>query len=145
MKSYRKIFLTAGCIILFFIVVIIFLKQSAYIEQRVHIDAEEWKSLVLFQVNHTDYYKDLLRYGIEESIKIKLSDVDFLEKYGLFIIKELYGPFRSDYKIAIDKGDHVLFVFEEKIEEDIIGEEKSRHIILEKKTGRIISVLKTRF
>jgi hypothetical protein len=110
------------------------------------LDVTEWHGLIKARNENTNFYEHLLNYGRQEPIELKLSDEKFMEKYALFLINELYGNFRADYSIAIDKGDTILFIFEEKrkLIPDLIGEGKMRSIILEKKTGKIIAISKTR-
>jgi hypothetical protein len=141
MKFYQKLIYAAASILVVIIICTLYSRQGFY------IDKNEWESLVLAQDENADYYERLLIYGIQESVKEKFSDVEFLERFGLFVLKELYGPFNADYKIALDKGNNVLFVFGEKIKfpNEAPGEGRTRSIIIEKKTGRIITISKSRF
>ena len=111
------------------------------------LDKDMWVSLVLEEEASTDYYEHLLRYGRPQIIEEKLSDIGFLDALARFLVKELYGDFRIDYSISIDKGESVLFIFEESIKNipDFIGEEKVISFVLEKKTGKILATSMSKY
>jgi hypothetical protein len=141
MKLRKKILCISVGLVFCIFSVVLFLTLN---EKK--LDQDEWQWLMTAEDENTDFYEHLLRYKYPESVEMKLSDIKFLEKYALFLVKEIHGDFRADYSMAIDKGDTVLFHFEEKRKQlpGLPGEGKARSIIIEKKTGKILALSKTR-
>jgi hypothetical protein len=141
MKLREKILCITVSLVFIVIIVVLFM---ALRENK--LDKDEWYEFMITEDENIDFYEHLLRYRYTESVELKLSDIEFMEKYALFLVKEIYGDFRADYSMAIDKGDNVLFHFEEKRKPspNLIGEGKARSIILEKETGKILAIAKTR-
>ena len=103
-----------------------------------NINFDDWEHNLMYQIENTDYYDQLLIYGIEESARGKLADNEFLQGFGLLLLRELYGKFDPDYRIAIERGDNIIIIYYEKPDHTRKG--IRRTIVFEKKTGRIIAI-----